>query len=143
MQMFAHRATEAGIRRIQYGKEMARLEREREERRAQIVVQIEELNKELERTVEPVVIKSEFKRIEERACRVFDVTPVALKSTRRHRKLAMARQFVMYWAMRRTLLSSTQIGRLLGGRDHTTALAGRDAYREKRGKMGRFLKDSR
>lgn len=143
MQLFAHSRTEAGIARLRAAKEEERRQRGMAERKASLELQIAELSRELADISEPVVIKSEYRRIEERACRVFRVTTFALKSNRRHRRLAAARHFIMYWAMRRTLLSSTQIGRLLGGRDHTTVLHGRDAYREKRGKAGRNLRDIR
>lgn len=133
MRAFAYRNTEAGIKRIQAAREA-----EREAlRSARLQAHIDDV------IAETTVIKSEFRRIEERACRVFKVTTTGLKSARRHARLAMARQFVSYWAMRRTLLSSPQIGRLLGGRDHTTILHGRDAYRKKREAQGRFLRDAR
>jgi len=145
MQLFAVSRTEAGIRHRQAilrGQEDARLQKAHDAKAEEIKCQIAELQKQLQRH-EPLLIKSEYRRVEERACRVFQVTPLALKSKRRHRRLAIARQFIMYWAMRRTLLSSSQIGRLLGGRDHTTALHGRHKYRELRASMGRTLREAR
>lgn len=90
-------------------------------------------------TAPPRVIKSKFRRIEERACRIFRVSPSAIRSERRNRELATARQFIMYWAVRRTDLSYPLIGRLLG-RDHTTIMHGREAYQKKRAKQGRTLR---
>lgn len=84
-----------------------------------------------------------YRSIEARACRVFHVKPSEIRSNRRHRKICFARQFVMYWAVRLTKLSLPQIGRLMGGRDHTTCMHGRDVYPEKRARMGRYLRPPR
>lgn len=92
---------------------------------------------------QPQVIKSKFQRIEERACKTFKVNVSALKSIRRDDKLVFARQFVTYWAIRTTELSSSQIGRLLGGRDHTTILRCKKVYPARRAKMGRTLREAR
>lgn len=86
---------------------------------------------------------SEFQKIEARAMKLFRITRIQLRATRAQRSMTLARQFVMYWACRRTSLSLPQIGRLMGGRDHTTILAGRRAYVAKRAKMGRTLKEAR
>jgi chromosomal replication initiation ATPase DnaA len=51
-----------------------------------------------------------------------------LISPRRNQKLAIARQHAMYELDRRTSLSLPQIGKLLGGRDHTTVLHGIRAH---------------
>jgi len=143
MQLFAVSRTEQGIRKLAAVRRAAQLDREREAHVKGIEQQIADLQKELGKANEPTLIKSEFRRIEERACRIFRVSPLALKSPRRNRRLAHARFFIAYWAIRRTMLSSTQIGRLLGGRDHTTVLHGRDKYRELRAKMGRTLREAR
>lgn len=81
--------------------------------------------------------------IERRACRVFRLTKVELLSKRRHRDVAFARQFIMYWACRLTIRSLPEIGRLMGGRDHTTCLHGKRVYPQKRAKMGRHLRQVR
>lgn len=91
----------------------------------------------------PKLIKSKFQRIEEKACKVFGINVSALKSIRRDDKLVFARQFVTYWAIRTTELSSSQIGRLLGGRDHTTILRCKKVYPARRAKMGRTLREAR
>jgi chromosomal replication initiation ATPase DnaA len=78
--------------------------------------------------------------IERRASRVFGVSRKDIHSDRRHQSVVLARQFVMYWAVRLTPLSLPQIGRIMGGKDHTTVLAGRRAYPKKRAKMGRYLR---
>jgi chromosomal replication initiation ATPase DnaA len=84
-----------------------------------------------------------YASLEARACRVFHVKPSQIRSNRRHREIVFARQFVMYWAVRLTKLSLPQIGRLMGGRDHTTVLHGKSIYPEKRAKMGRNLRSAR
>lgn len=78
--------------------------------------------------------------IERRACRVFGVTRSELHSNRRFRSIVIAKQFVMYWAVRLTPLSLPQIGRLMGGFDHTTVVHGSNIYPQKRAKMGRCLR---
>jgi chromosomal replication initiation ATPase DnaA len=84
-----------------------------------------------------------YRVIEARACRLFRVKQSEIRSDRRHREIVFARQFVMYWAVRLTKLSLPQIGRLMGGRDHTTIIHGRDVYPEKRVKMGRYLRPAK
>lgn len=84
-----------------------------------------------------------YSQIEARALRLFRITRAELRSNRRDRDLVFARQFVMYWTARLTQHSLPLIGRLMGGRDHTTILHGRHAYAEKRSRMGRSLRLAR
>lgn len=84
-----------------------------------------------------------YREIEARACKLFKVKPVELYSIRRNREIAFARQFICYWARRLTPLSLPQIGRLLGGKDHTTVLHGCKVYVEKRKAMKRNLRAAR
>ena len=56
--------------------------------------------------------------------------------TRRRRR----RWFVAYWIARRTRFSFPAIGRMLGGRDHTTIMHAVRKYPDKRAKMGRKVK---
>ena len=91
----------------------------------------------------PRIVRSRFQQIEQRACKLFGVTVSALRSPRKPKELVFARHFISYWALRQTELSTTQIGRLLGDRDHTTIMNSRDRYRELRAKMGRNLKPAR
>jgi chromosomal replication initiation ATPase DnaA len=81
-----------------------------------------------------------YRAIERRACMVFGVTRADLHGNRRQRKIAFARQFVMYWCTRLCGLSLPQIGNLMGGKDHTTVLHGKRQYPVKRAAMGRHLK---
>jgi hypothetical protein len=65
----------------------------------------------------------------------YGCTILDLKSARRTRKYTQAR-FECYWRARReTALSLPQIGRLMGGRDHTTVLHGCKKYE----KLRRFV----
>jgi len=76
------------------------------------------------------------KRVMARTCRLFGVTPAELCSDIRERKFAVPRFFYCYWMRRVTgwrdaqtgkrvgVMSYPEIGRRLGGRDHTTALNG-------------------
>jgi chromosomal replication initiation ATPase DnaA len=75
-----------------------------------------------------------------RISRATGVSILDICSARRNRKTSFARQAVFYWACRRTKLSLPQIGRRLGGRDHTTILHGKQAYVGKRAHQGRTLR---
>lgn len=55
------------------------------------------------------------------------VSHLELISHRRPQRITRARQMVSYIAARRTSQSLPEIGRRLGGKDHTTILHGRDA----------------
>lgn len=81
--------------------------------------------------------------IERRACKLFKLTKTELCSKRRNQEVVLARQFVMYWATRLTDISLPTLGRMLGGRDHTTCLHGKDAYRDKRLYKKRYLRKAR
>ncbi len=82
-------------------------------------------------------------KIVHRFCRVFNVSITEIRSPRRDSEVSMARQAIYYWAWRVTELSSSQIGRRLGNRDHTTVLYGIRTYRRKRAAMGRNLRELR
>jgi chromosomal replication initiation ATPase DnaA len=90
-----------------------------------------------------VILQPPYQRIEQRALAVFDISRKDLHGDRRARDIVMARQFVSYWAVRLTSLSLPQIGRLMGGKDHTTILHGKRIYPEKRAYMGRHLRPAR
>ena len=84
-----------------------------------------------------------YAEIERRALKLFRITRADLKSERRSRDLVFVRQFISYWVARRTALSLPQIGKLMGGRDHTTILHHKRMYPHKRAKMGRKLREVR
>lgn len=83
---------------------------------------------------------NEFATIVRRICRVFNLPKSIVFSKRRNPRVVLARQAIMYWAYRLTIRSLPEIGRMLGGRDHTTVLHGKQAYLEKRAAMGRYLR---
>lgn len=66
-----------------------------------------------------------------------------IRAHRRKKEIMLARQAVMYWAVRLTGYSYPKIGRIMGERDHTTIMNGATAYRQKREKMGRYLRKAR
>lgn len=61
-------------------------------------------------------------RIVELVSGYFRLEPGALRSRRRVRNIVLPRQVSMYLARKLTALSLEEIGRLFGGRDHTTVL---------------------
>ncbi len=58
----------------------------------------------------------------ETVCRFFDVTPNAVKGMSRKKEVVVPRQVVMYLANKYTNLPAARIGKLVGGRDHSTVL---------------------
>lgn len=84
-----------------------------------------------------------FEKLEALTCIVFQVTRQELRGSSRNRELVFARQFLIYWACRRTSLSPYQIGRKIGDRDRTTVLHGCKTYVDKRKAMGRTLRPAR
>ena len=55
-------------------------------------------------------------------CSRFSISREEITSTRRSRDIAQPRQVAMYLCRKLTGMSTTQIGRLFGGRDHTTVM---------------------
>lgn len=119
----------------------------REEMRKRLEQEVARRQTALDRSIDQLAKlerpKTSYRLIERRACYAFGVTPKEIKSVRRQKDICFARQFVMYWAARLTSLSYPAIGRLMGGRDHTTVLHGRKAYVAKRAAMGRYLRQVR
>lgn len=99
--------------------------------------------REMERTVAKAPHRPTIRQIEIRICRAFKFSSAELRSNRRHKRIVLARQAVMYWAYRQTLLSLPEIGRRMGGRDHTTVLHAVRSYPAKRAEMGRNLRRPR
>jgi chromosomal replication initiator protein len=60
--------------------------------------------------------------IESAAAAFFGVPPSSIHSSRKNRTIALARHFSMYLARKHTRLSSSDIGRLLGDKNHATVL---------------------
>jgi len=64
------------------------------------------------------------KRIVEAVGNYYDITPEAILGKRRDKKTALARQVAMYLLREQNNCSLTDIGKMLGDRDHTTILHG-------------------
>lgn len=75
-----------------------------------------------------------------RFCTVFGVTREEMKSRKRRGNISECKQAIAYWA-RRNGMPYTQIGRYMGGKDHTFALHNARVYPKKRAKMGRHLRE--
>jgi chromosomal replication initiator protein len=60
--------------------------------------------------------------IEAAAATYFGITPAALHSSKKNRTIAVARHFSMYLARKHTKMSSTEIGRCMGNKNHATVL---------------------
>ena len=58
----------------------------------------------------------------EAVCRHYNVTTAAVNSKSRKRELVIARQVSMYFAQKFTKIPASRIGKLVGGRDHSTVL---------------------
>ncbi len=63
-------------------------------------------------------------RIIEETARYYKLTPADLLGRVRTQKIAQARQVAMYLLIYELELSPTQVGRILGGRDHATVIHG-------------------
>jgi hypothetical protein len=87
-------------------------------------------------TYSPTILK-----ICDRICAAFGVTFSELSGHGRNPRTVFARQAVCYWAYRATSLSMSQIGAVLGGRDHSTVVHAKRAYVTKRLRMGKRLKE--
>ncbi len=59
-------------------------------------------------------------------CEFYQIKPTQLKGTKRDAKLVRARQACMYVLKKESGLTFSEIGNLLGGRDHTTIMHGVD-----------------
>ncbi len=83
------------------------------------------------------------KRILYRVCNAWRVPPEAILGKDRRQPYAVARQAYCYWLRRLMKLTLHQIGRMLGGLDHTSILLASRAYpanREKhRSKIGKSM----
>ena len=58
----------------------------------------------------------------ESVCSHYDVTQAAIMGRSRKRDIVMARQVSVYLAQKYTKMPSSRIGRLIGGRDHSTVI---------------------
>lgn len=150
MQLLSYRHTEAGIHRARQqreqvgiiSREAAQAAKKKADEEARMRAE-----REREARLETALMfarvapnQYRFQRIEAMAVRIFKISLTELRSDRRYDQAVNARQFVMYWAVRLTGFSTPQIGRKIGGRDHTTVLHGVAKWPVKRAKMGRTLR---
>jgi chromosomal replication initiator protein len=68
---------------------------------------------------DPIVHLSD---IESAVAAFFGTTPSAIHSSKKDRTIALARHFSMYLVRKHTRMSSSEIGRLLGNKNHATVL---------------------
>ncbi len=69
---------------------------------------------------DPIVHVSD---IESAAATYFGTTPASIHSSRKDKTLALARHFSMYLTRKHTKMSSSEIGRFMGNKNHATVLA--------------------
>ena len=60
--------------------------------------------------------------IESAVATYFGITPAVLHSPKKDRTIALARHFAMYLARKHTKMSSSEIGRFMGNKNHATVL---------------------
>lgn len=91
--------------------------------------------------VAPVIIDPRIRRrritadeIIRRVAKWYGVTPKEIKSERGRKRIIKAKQCAMYWIKRRLGLEYTVVGRIMGGRDHTTIMHGVKAHKATRDK---------
>ena len=58
----------------------------------------------------------------ESVCQHYNVTPANINSRSRKKDYVMARQVSIYLAQKYTKMPASRIGRLVGGRDHSTVI---------------------
>ena len=109
----------------------------------QATKQLELIEKRIQNASVAITRSSSFDAIVFRMCKVFGLTQVELVSKSRCKRVVFARQAVVYWACRRTDLSLVRIGRLIGGKDHSTVLHSKRKYPQLRAEMGRKLRPTR
>jgi chromosomal replication initiation ATPase DnaA len=132
---------EKAIKRLAYDRRRAQIEL-KVERDKVAKEAVEHARRREEMATEIAVLSGDVKLfdISKRICKAFGISFVSLRANRRDVETTLARHAVCYWACRLTGKSLPQIGRFLGNRDHTTVMHGRDAYVQKRARMGRTLK---
>jgi len=52
----------------------------------------------------------------------FGITPTSIHSSKKNRTVALARHFSMYLTRKHTKMSSSEIGRVMGNKNHATVL---------------------
>lgn len=149
----AKRAAEKEKRRKELKQARAKAHRELVDQKTREVQELEELAERrvaaLAKMREAEAMLSRFRggtqlgklaQIISRVTKATGVTRREIFSHRRNATVVLARQAVYYWTLRLTRLSMPEVGRRLGGRDHTTVMYGARAYHRKRAEMGRTLR---
>ncbi len=83
--------------------------------------------------------RERLRRIEALAMRVFGVTLTELHGDGKKHRIAFPKHFVRYWASR-SGMSALEMGRCMGGKDHSSIIHSIVAYPKMRAKMGRTLR---
>jgi chromosomal replication initiator protein len=60
--------------------------------------------------------------IESAVASYFGITPAMMRSAKKDRTVALARHFSMYLTRKHTKMSSSEIGRVMGNKNHATVL---------------------
>ena len=76
------------------------------------------LTEHLERC-DPIVHVSDIESV---TATFFGITPTSIHSSRKNRTVALARHFSMYLTRKHTKMSSSEIGRVMGNKNHATVL---------------------
>lgn len=71
-------------------------------------------------------IKYDHKQIIASVCAFFDLTQKELTGPKRQKELVLPRHIIMYLLCEELGMTVEKVGQLLGGRDHTTVMHGRD-----------------
>jgi len=87
-------------------------------KKASLSMAREVLAEHLART-DPIVHISDIESV---VARYFGTTPANIHSAKKDRTVALARHFSMYLARKHTRMSSSEIGRFMGGKNHATVL---------------------
>lgn len=132
------RATEEGRRALEKAAEEARKEAERKRMREEIAALKRRRADEYWQRVMAFSKGRTYAKIEARLAKATGIPINQIRGRGRAREVAFVRQAIAYWAARRTTLSMPVIGRLMGGRDHTTILHAIRAYPEKRALEGKM-----
>ena len=68
---------------------------------------------------DPIVHVSDIESV---VASYFGITPAAMHSSKKNRTVSLARHFSMYLTRKHTKMSSSEIGRVMGNKNHATVL---------------------
>lgn len=75
-------------------------------------------------------LKADHKKILAAVCEFFNLNPKDLTGPRRQKELTLPRHITMYILAEELNMTVEKIGQILGGRDHTTVMHGRDKIKQ-------------